>query len=134
MIARDYDPETGRWTSKDPVRLAGGTNLYAYVEGIPNLDTDNYGMWKTTTPDPECMARVERECRLGCSKACAPGACAAICEAGMLATCVREAQKSECTSRAGVIFLDCMVIEQDSDKCMGKMSTFFLKCLNTPGY
>lgn len=30
--ARDYDPETGRWTSKDPIKFEGGdTNLYGYV-------------------------------------------------------------------------------------------------------
>ena len=30
--ARDYDPETGRWTAKDPVDFeAGDTNLYGYV-------------------------------------------------------------------------------------------------------
>ncbi len=29
---RDYDPETGRWTSKDPILFNGGdTNLYGYV-------------------------------------------------------------------------------------------------------
>lgn len=29
---RQYDPETGRWTSKDPILFAGGdTNLYGYV-------------------------------------------------------------------------------------------------------
>ncbi|MBK9610008.1 RHS repeat-associated core domain-containing protein [Candidatus Amarobacter glycogenicus] len=29
--ARDYDPQTGRWTAKDPIGFAGGdTNLYAY--------------------------------------------------------------------------------------------------------
>jgi len=34
--ARDYDPETGRWTSKDPILFAGGdTNLYGYVLGDP---------------------------------------------------------------------------------------------------
>ncbi|MEK6627409.1 MAG: RHS repeat-associated core domain-containing protein, partial [Bdellovibrionota bacterium] len=32
--ARDYDPEIGRWTSKDPIGFAGGdTNLYAYCGG-----------------------------------------------------------------------------------------------------
>jgi len=34
--ARDYDPETGRWTSKDPIRFNGGdTNLYGYVLNDP---------------------------------------------------------------------------------------------------
>jgi RHS repeat-associated protein len=34
--ARDYDPETGRWTAKDPIWFAGGdTNLYAYVGNDP---------------------------------------------------------------------------------------------------
>ena len=29
--ARWYDPETGRWLSKDPIGLAGGLNLYALL-------------------------------------------------------------------------------------------------------
>jgi RHS repeat-associated protein len=34
--ARDYDPVTGRWTSKDPIRFGGGdTNLYGYVLNDP---------------------------------------------------------------------------------------------------
>ena len=34
--ARDYDPQTGRWTTKDPIRFEGdGTNLYGYVRTIP---------------------------------------------------------------------------------------------------
>ncbi|MEM7049914.1 MAG: RHS repeat-associated core domain-containing protein, partial [Acidobacteriota bacterium] len=34
--ARDYDPEIGRWTAKDPIGFAGGdTNLYAYVANDP---------------------------------------------------------------------------------------------------
>ncbi len=34
--ARDYDAETGRWTSKDPIRFEGGdTNLYGYVINDP---------------------------------------------------------------------------------------------------
>lgn len=33
---RDYDPETGRWLNKDPIRFAGGdTNLYGYVLNDP---------------------------------------------------------------------------------------------------
>jgi RHS repeat-associated protein len=33
--ARDYDAETGRWTAKDPIRFAGGANLYRHVLNDP---------------------------------------------------------------------------------------------------
>jgi RHS repeat-associated protein len=29
--ARDYDPETGTWTTKDPSGVSGGSNLYGYA-------------------------------------------------------------------------------------------------------
>jgi RHS repeat-associated protein len=33
---RDYDPQTGRWTARDPIGFAGGdTNLYGYVFSDP---------------------------------------------------------------------------------------------------
>jgi len=33
---RDYDPQTGRWTARDPIGFAGGdTNLYGYVAHDP---------------------------------------------------------------------------------------------------
>jgi len=43
--ARDYDPDTGRWTAKDPILFAGGdTNLYGYTDNVgkPPLDTNLY--------------------------------------------------------------------------------------------
>jgi len=44
--ARDYDPQTGRWTSKDPIRFDGGdTNLYGYVVGDPVDFVDPLGFW-----------------------------------------------------------------------------------------
>jgi RHS repeat-associated protein len=34
--ARDYDPETGRWTAKDPIGFGGGDpDLYVYVKDDP---------------------------------------------------------------------------------------------------
>src|SRR5687767_10097360 len=34
--ARDYDPVTGRWISKDPIRFdAAGTNLFLYANADP---------------------------------------------------------------------------------------------------
>ncbi|GAB6044357.1 hypothetical protein JCM17961_50460 [Endothiovibrio diazotrophicus] len=43
--ARDYDPKTGRWTSKDPVRFDGGINLYTYVLNDPLNLTDPLGLY-----------------------------------------------------------------------------------------
>lgn len=42
---RDYDPETGRWTARDPIGFAGGdTNLYGYVLGDPVNGIDPEGL------------------------------------------------------------------------------------------
>ena len=36
---RDYDPDTGRWTAKDPIRFAGGdTDLYGYCHPVNLVD------------------------------------------------------------------------------------------------
>ncbi|MCC7539584.1 MAG: RHS repeat-associated core domain-containing protein [Deltaproteobacteria bacterium] len=43
--AREYDPETGRWTSKDPIGFGGGdANLYGYVLGDPVNGFDPVGL------------------------------------------------------------------------------------------
>lgn len=42
---RDYDPETGRWTARDPILFDGRqTNLYAYVENDPVNRLDPSGL------------------------------------------------------------------------------------------
>lgn len=37
-----YDPETGRWLSKDPIRFNGGNNFYSYAnnDSINGIDPD----------------------------------------------------------------------------------------------
>ena len=42
---RDYDPDTGRWTAKDPIFFTGGdTNLYGYVLNDPVNLVDPWGL------------------------------------------------------------------------------------------
>ena len=46
---RDYDPETGRWTAKDPIGFSGGdANLFGYCLNNPINYTDpvGKGFWK----------------------------------------------------------------------------------------
>ena len=49
---RDYDPDTGRWTAKDPIGIAGGdTDLYGYVQSNPVNLVDPLGLaWRQMRP------------------------------------------------------------------------------------
>ena len=50
--ARDYDPEVGRFTAKDPLAFGGGdSNLYAYAQGDPINLADPTGLWIDTIVD-----------------------------------------------------------------------------------
>jgi RHS repeat-associated protein len=44
--ARDYDAETGRWTSKDPIgTLLTDPNAYSYVGNLPTRNVDPLGLF-----------------------------------------------------------------------------------------
>ncbi len=62
--ARDYDPETGRWTAKDPILFQGGdSNLYGYVRNNLLQYTDPYGLW--TFDDPLSQSFVNAAAGFG---------------------------------------------------------------------
>jgi len=45
---RDYDPDLGRWTAKDPILFAGGdTDLYGYCLNDPVNLIDQWGLYLT---------------------------------------------------------------------------------------
>jgi RHS repeat-associated protein len=49
--ARDYDPQTGRWTSKDPIGFTGGSaNVYAYAATDPINFLDPNGLEHVQEP------------------------------------------------------------------------------------
>ncbi len=62
--ARDYDPQTGRWTAKDPIRFKGGdTNLYGYSLVDPVNNTDSSGLWLNWLPKlPSFSERFPNSC------------------------------------------------------------------------
>lgn len=41
---RYYDPYSGRWTSRDPIGLEGGVNVYEYCDGNPVTGADPSGL------------------------------------------------------------------------------------------
>ncbi len=54
-MARDYDPQTGRYVEADPIGLESGVDAYGYVGGHPLAFIDPYGLWKVKgpqVPDP----------------------------------------------------------------------------------
>jgi RHS repeat-associated protein len=60
--ARDYDPEVGRWTAKDPIRFAGGDwNLFAYVGNDPTNFVDFEGFGKKRPGKQDLFAGVSNE-------------------------------------------------------------------------
>jgi uncharacterized protein RhaS with RHS repeats len=53
---RFFDPVTGRWTNRDPIKEAGGINLYAYVGANPLNASDPSGLCAQPDKKAQCEA------------------------------------------------------------------------------
>jgi len=56
---RFYNPSTGRWLSRDPLKERGGKNLYAFVANLPLGNVDALGQ-------VPCGAFMQMNCRQPC--------------------------------------------------------------------
>jgi len=53
--ARDYDPQTGRWTSPEPMKTAGELNFYEYAGSDPVNGSDADGLAQVPCPDEQTV-------------------------------------------------------------------------------
>lgn len=70
--ARYYDAETGRFTQRDPLGMAGGSNDYAYADGDPLNKIDRWG----TSAEPVLPRPDANACYWDCARS--PAGTAAI--------------------------------------------------------
>ena len=68
---RAYDPNLGRWLSKDPIGLEGGENLYAYVKNNPPGLIDPNGLAPCDGGDRPGPDSKRTACILKCTLAAA---------------------------------------------------------------
>ena len=61
---RWYDSETGRWLSKDPIRLSGGLNQYAFCGNNPISSRDSLGLSSVIITDIHSRRKVLRNPRV----------------------------------------------------------------------
>ncbi|MEM9691987.1 MAG: RHS repeat-associated core domain-containing protein [Myxococcota bacterium] len=67
--AREYDPQIGRWLSKDPILFDGGSNLlFSYVSSNPLNLRDESGLSDPCPPHPP--PDPEKEKREQCYRSC----------------------------------------------------------------
>jgi RHS repeat-associated protein len=60
MTYRDYDATTARWLNEDPIGVAGGVNLYGYVQGNPLRRVDPSGLVAVSISPPQTVTTTSQ--------------------------------------------------------------------------
>jgi RHS repeat-associated protein len=95
---RQYSPDMARWTSRDPLGMADGPNVYAYVRGNLLNRFDRLGLYDCWGEYYDCLAECNESC----------GDQDSIWHQGLLAIC-----KANCEVRLQL----CLAIENLSSFC-----------------
>ena len=124
---RHYDPDLGRWTSRDPIGERGGLNLYAYVSNNALSIIDALGHEGIKNGKWEDVFRTFQLMKKKCDKCCKCAPDKALCkkEAQRIADNIRKAVKynsgrAQCTGKhqvEGYLCWDWSKAFEDAVKC-----------------
>jgi RHS repeat-associated protein len=129
--ARDYISQTGRWTSKDPIRFASGqNNIFAYLNDDPINGHDSTGL----DYDPQCLEAVENECAQGCTNTCGgfgDQICFDLCLSIGQSFCFVKTPDNQCYGWAAKVYGWCKEDGYDDATCAGVAAAAFADCKKT---
>jgi RHS repeat-associated protein len=102
---RVYDPEMGRWTTRDPIEFADSSSLYEYATSAPLTSVDPLGLY---TMLQNCTGWADQQVarRIGVAASCQPALKAALVSCCMSANGIVNID-SNCVSSAISLAAQC---------------------------
>ena len=101
--ARYYDSRLGRFVSEDPIGIAGGINLHAYVSSQPTALTDPSGL------TPACSNPCSQAKKLGLDEKDDGGV---VCCGGKMYACSWKEYSDSTPDKAKQIMTDCTMVHE----------------------